>query len=77
MNPSPQRNSGEQGLACPACGRRFVPDPAELLTRGAINCPACGLELRVNRAESSEALEHLRKLHEAHERVRAAQRSVH
>ncbi|MBI5179432.1 MAG: hypothetical protein HZA04_09275 [Nitrospinae bacterium] len=58
MDPNP-------GLGCPQCGFRIPISIQMLLSGQPIGCPACHLELRVNREESKETLNALEKVAEA------------
>ncbi len=44
------------GMPCPQCNQAIIIDPLVLLSSTPIECAACGLELRVNMAQSSETL---------------------
>lgn len=57
------------GLGCPRC-RKFIPTSVmELITAKSLKCPTCGLELVIDKAASSKALEALRKVEDAQKRV--------
>jgi len=47
------------GMPCPACSTPIVIDPMVLLAAVPIECPACGLELRVNAEKSADTLKAL------------------
>lgn len=44
------------GLPCPVCTTPIVVDPMLLLSTAAIECPACGLELKMNVEKSAGTL---------------------
>ncbi|WP_026367391.1 hypothetical protein [Bacteroides sp. 14(A)] len=57
------------GLGCPRC-RMFIPTSVvDLITAKSLKCPTCGLELVIDKAASSKALEALRKVEDAQRRV--------
>ncbi len=57
------------GIDCPRCGKFIQISISELLTVHSIRCPHCLLQLIINRKESGNALEALRKVEEAHRQV--------
>ena len=60
------------GMKCPIC-EGFIPIGVnQLLFDGGISCPHCGLSLTINRMQSKQALEALRKVEEAIENLRKA-----
>lgn len=53
------------GMKCPIC-EGFIPIGVhQLLFDGDISCPHCGLSLTINRMQSKQALDALRKVEEA------------
>ncbi len=55
--------SAQPGVQCPRCQTRFEVQIPVLLSGMPLACPACGLELRVNREKSNDSLAALEKLH--------------
>lgn len=61
------------GMKCPVC-KGFIPISVhQLLFDGGISCPHCGLSLTINRMQSKQALDALRKLEEATSNLRKAE----
>ena len=59
----------EPGLNCPRCGT-FIPTTImQLLTTRSFRCSRCLLELRLDAFASRDALQALRKVQEAKEKV--------
>lgn len=68
----PERPAGQRvsGMNCPAC-RMFIPISAsQLLYDGGITCPHCGLTMTVDKSQSRQALDALKKVEEAARKVR-------
>lgn len=69
-----QQNDREPGLGCPRCGT-FIPTTiTQLLTIRSLRCPRCLLELRLDRQASDEALDILKRVNTAQEKVQKASR---
>lgn len=69
---SPGQAAGQRvsGMDCPAC-RMFIPiSISQLLYDGGIMCPHCGLMMTINKSQSRQALEALKKVEDAAKRVR-------
>lgn len=61
------------GMKCPGC-EGFIPvSISQLLSDGGILCPHCRLSLTINRMQSRQALDALRKLEEATSNLRKAE----
>jgi len=58
--PVPSQSS-VPGMPCPSCDARIVVTMQQILS-GSVSCPACGLVLRVDAAQSQGVLDELRKL---------------
>ena len=64
---SAQRQSG---MSCPVCNG-FIPISIfQLLHDEAVTCPHCGLSLTVNRSQSQQAMDALKRLDKAMSKVR-------
>lgn len=58
------------GMNCPVC-RMFVPiSISQLLYDGGIMCPHCGLMMTINKSQSKQALDALKKVEGATKKVR-------
>lgn len=58
------------GMKCPVC-EMFIPiSIPQLLCDGEIMCPHCGLTMTINKQQSRQALEALRKVDDATRKVR-------
>lgn len=56
-------------MKCPQCGA-FIPTTiSELLSARGLKCPACGLELLINRDESQRAMKILKEVDEAQKKL--------
>ncbi len=56
-------------MNCPKCGN-FIPTTiAELLTSPGLRCTKCGLVLTINRNESKQAMEILKNVNEAQQKL--------
>lgn len=67
VQPTGQRANG---MNCPVC-RMFIPiSISHLLYDGGITCPHCGLMMTVNRSQSKQALDALKKVEDATRKVR-------
>lgn len=65
-------NGKTPGMNCPQCGQ-FIPTTiAELLTSTGLTCPHCRLRLTINRNESKKAMDILKKVQSASDRLEAA-----
>ncbi len=68
----PERTPGQRvsGMDCPVC-RMFIPiSIPQLLYDGGILCPHCGLMMTINKLQSRQALDALRKVDEATRKVK-------
>ena len=66
ISPSPAPNIDHNpGINCPQCANKFPVSIEILLTSHAIYCPACNLNLELNREKSKEALEAMEKVYRA------------
>lgn len=71
QQPATQQPSG---MPCPVC-RGFIPVSIyQLLHDGTVICPHCGLSLTVNRPHSQPAMEALKKVEGAINRVRETEK---
>lgn len=62
------------GMPCPVC-QGFIPISIyQLLHDGAVICPHCGLPLTVNRSQSQPAMDALKKVEGAIDRVRETEK---
>lgn len=64
-----QQSDREPGLGCPRCGTFMPMTITQLLVVRNLRCPRCLLELRLDRQASNEALEVLKKVQDARDRV--------
>ena len=62
-----EEHSREQkaGMNCPQCGTFIEISIYQLLTATSLKCPACGLQLNIDRMKSKTALDALRKVQQA------------
>jgi uncharacterized Zn finger protein (UPF0148 family) len=60
--------SDAPGFPCPVCKKPITTNLATLFS-GQVHCPACGLELRLDPAASSEALTAAHRLDDAIQRA--------
>jgi hypothetical protein len=60
------------GMPCPSCSTPIVIDPMVLLAAVPIECPACGLELRVNTEKSAGTLKALSAYMQEYEALQSA-----
>lgn len=64
-----EQSEREPGVGCPRCGT-FIPTTiVQLLMSSSLRCPRCLLELRMDRQASNEALDVLKKVQDAQEKV--------
>lgn len=58
----PSAGQRVNGLDCPVC-KAFIPvSVSRLLRESCVVCPACGLRLTINKAQSRKAMEALEKI---------------
>jgi transcription elongation factor Elf1 len=67
-----QHQQQPSGFKCPVCGGFIPVSIQQLLTNETFFCPVCGLEIRLNRNDSQNALNALQKVHNAEENVKKA-----
>lgn len=60
------------GIDCPRCGKFIQISIMELLTAHNVRCPHCQLQLTIDRKQSENALQALRKVEEARLNVEKA-----
>jgi len=68
----PEQTAGQRvsGMNCPVC-RMFIPiSIPQLLYDGGILCPHCGLMMTINKLQSRQALDALRRVDEATKKVK-------
>ena len=72
-----ENSSGQQppGLTCPECGCHIPTTIEMLLKNAAVFCGNCGLRLSIDREESKEGLDQLRKLDEELKKADETKRS--
>ncbi|MDR2383673.1 MAG: hypothetical protein LBD76_07325 [Prevotellaceae bacterium] len=69
---SKQHQQRPSGFACPVC-KGFIPvSIQQLLTAEKFVCPACLLEIRLNRENSQTALDALQQVQDAENTVKKA-----
>ena len=71
MIPTKQKMQQQRvpNLPCPVCGQLIPVPNNQLLVPMSLHCPACGLDLSIDKKKSDKALEILAKLDEALKRV--------
>lgn len=73
LSPIHQKQTAVQrvnGMNCPAC-QMFIPvSVSQLLYDGGIMCPCCGLTMTINKSQSNQALDALKKLEDATKKLR-------
>lgn len=72
LTPTPQPAASQRvsGIDCPVC-QNFIPISIHhLLHECGIMCPHCGLSMTINRAQSKQALDALKKVEQASQRVK-------
>jgi transcription elongation factor Elf1 len=67
-----QKQQQASGFKCPVCGGFIPVSIQQLLTMQKFVCPACALEIRLNKEDSQTALNALQKVHDAERNVRKA-----
>lgn len=66
---SPLHGQRPYGMHCPIC-RGFMPVSIhDLIYKNGIECPHCGLQLTINKMQSKRALDALKKIEQACDRV--------
>lgn len=61
------------GMNCPVC-QMFIPiSIPQLLYEGGIMCPHCGLMMTINKSQSKQALDALKKVEDATKKVKESQ----
>lgn len=58
------------GLNCPVCQAFIATSMTDLLHKGHLDCPGCGLRLTINRTQSKQALEALAKVEKSIQNLR-------
>lgn len=66
-----KRSESSPGIPCPRCRARIRVSIETLISLKPIHCPACALELTVNREKSEGSLKALRRLYEGIRRAEA------
>lgn len=57
------------GIKCPQCGTFIETTIFQLITAQALKCPACHLELNIDRMKSKPAFDALRKVQQAQQNL--------
>lgn len=65
-------NKQTPGMKCPECGAFIPTSIVELLTASALICHNCHLKLSINRNESKQAMDILKKVNDAQNNVNKA-----
>lgn len=63
------------GLQCPECGFHIEVTISMLLNNAAVFCSSCGLKLTIDRDESREGLDQLKKLNDELDKARRAKKA--
>lgn len=68
----PEQTAGQRvsGLNCPDCMMFMPVSISQLLYDGGVTCPHCGLTMTINKSQSRQALDALKKVEDATKRVR-------
>lgn len=63
---------GKPGLKCPRCGSFIETSMEQIITGTPLFCPKCHLKLSIDMTKSREAIDALKKVKEAKDRVEKA-----
>lgn len=70
IHPGQPAGQHVNGMNCPVC-QMFIPiSVSQLLYDGEIMCPYCGLTMTINKSQSNQALDALKKLEDATTKLR-------